>query len=119
MILRELQQAANTQKIGAAVPDVSDAEFRAVNPRGGHGRAHALLFRMFFRRLKDAFIRQVNGARKPSRSDTQVRLRLAEKWSGWVLLRLDAMLHEGFHRESAGNFTMRFAAHAIGKNKKV
>src|SRR5882762_3981812 len=119
MILRELQQAANTQEIGAAVPDVSDAEFRAVDPRGGHCRAHALLLRMLFRRFKDAFVRQVYGARKPSRSGTQVRLRLAEKWSRWVLLRVDAMLHEGFHRESAGDFTMRFATHSIGEHKKI
>jgi len=44
---------------------------------------------------------------------------LTVKWSGWIILRVGAMLHYGFHRESAGDFTMRFAAHAIGKHKKV
>src|SRR5882724_3557244 len=97
MILRELQQAANTQEIGAAVTYVSNAKFRAVDPRGGHCRAHAVLFRMVFRRLKDAFVGQMNGARKPSRSGAQVGLRLAEKWSGRVLFRVGAMLHEGLH----------------------
>src|SRR6266850_2063781 len=77
MILRELQQAANTQEIGAAVTYVSNAKFRAVDPRGGHCRAHAVLFRV------------------------------------------GAMLHEGLHCESAGDFTVRFATHAIGEHKKV
>jgi hypothetical protein len=98
---------------------VSDAYFRAVNPHGGHRRTHALLFRMFFRRFEDAPVGQVDGTRKTSRSAAQARLLLTVKWSGWILLRVYAMLHYGLYRESACDFTMRFAAHAIGEHIKV
>jgi hypothetical protein len=74
---------------------------------------------MFFRRFEDAPVGQVDGARKPSRSAAQTRLLLTVKWSGWILLCVDAMLHYGLHRESAGDFTVRFAAHAIGEHIKV
>jgi hypothetical protein len=98
---------------------MSNAYFRAVNPHGSHRRTHALLFRMFFRRFKDAPVGQVDGARKPSRFAAQARVLLTVKWSSWIHLRVGAMLDEGLHRESAGDFTMRFAAHAIRKYKKV
>src|SRR6267142_1664804 len=61
----------------------------------------------------------MNGALKTSRSGAQIGMRWAVKLSGRVGLWGGAMLHEGFHRESAGDFAVRFATHAIGEHKKV
>src|SRR5262249_20208525 len=44
---------------------------------------------------------------------------VAVDWSGCIRFRIEAMFNNGFHGERAGDFSMCFAAHSVGKDEKV
>src|SRR5579859_5433079 len=78
-----------------------------------------MLFRVRFSGLINVFVRQVHGVRQTPSLFAPARLRIAKRRGSRIRLRLHAILNDGFHRKRAGDFSVRFAAHPIGKNKEI
>src|SRR5579864_9036516 len=119
MIAGELLQAAGAEKIGAAVTDVRNAQFVVFNPSGGEGCAHAALLGIGFRGFKNFSIGEINGARKAFGTVAPACFGFSINGSCGIIFGFEAVLDNGFDSESAGNFAVCFAAHAIREDEQV
>src|SRR5438045_8851472 len=61
----------------------------------------------------------MDGRRKASCSSTPIRVNLADDPGGRIALEVQAVIHDGFNRHGAGDFTMGFAPHAVGEHEEM
>ncbi len=119
MVAGELLQRTAAQQIRAAVSHVRDAQPRALDPGRGQRRAHAVLVRVFVRRLENFLVGQVRRAGKTLGLVAPVRLLLAVQRDSRVLLPIDAVLHHRLHRQRARDFAVGFSTHAVREHEQV
>src|SRR5437870_10400622 len=119
MIPRELGQTAAAEQISAAVAYVSDAESCVIDPYRRESCAHAALLFVCFGGLENISIGQMNGRRKTFRARAPLGLYGPDNLGRRIGLEVQAMLHDCFNSHRAGNFSVSFASHAVGKHKEV
>jgi hypothetical protein len=119
VITGELLQGTGTEQISPAITDMSDAQSGTINPKGGDGGTHAVLVRVCFGGLENVLIGEVNGAEQSLGPRAPRGLGISDNGQRRIFLACHAMLYNSFYRQSAGDFAMRFPAHAIGKDEKV
>src|SRR5713226_72304 len=119
MIAGKLKQIAAAEQIRAAVADVRDAEFFAVDPHRRKSGAHAVLFGVLFGGLENISVGQMHGGRKAFCPLAQMRIYLAEDLILRSAFVVEAVFHHRFYSQFAGDFAVGFASHAVGKYKEV
>src|SRR5207302_2482301 len=119
MIPCELKQAAAAEQVGAAVTDVSNAEFRAINPHRRQSRAHAVMIRILFCGLENGPVGQMDGRSKVFCAGAPIGLYCSDDLGRRIGLGVEAVFYDGFNRHGAGDFTVGFAPHAVGKHEEI
>src|SRR5271163_2716508 len=118
VIVGELLQRAGAQDVGAAVAYVREAHAVIGNPERGERGAHASLFGVLGGGFKYFFIGEVNGAGKALGFGAPAGLCFAKDGQSGIIFAFDAVFDDGFNGQGTGDFAVRFAAHAVGKNEE-
>src|SRR6266404_1362171 len=78
-----------------------------------------MLIGIFFGGLENISIRQMDGGGKAFCETAPIGLNRADHRGRGIGLQVEAMLHDGFDSHGAGDFTVRFTPHAVGKHVEV
>src|SRR5262252_4790863 len=98
---------------------MGDAQGVSVDPHCGQRRAHSALFGMRFRRFEDVPVREIDSTDEALGLLREAGSGISVKWRSGIDISIHAMLYDSLDSESAGNFSVRFAAHAVGEDIQV
>ena len=113
----ELFEAAGAQAVGAAVADVRQAEPGAIDPRGDHGRSHAVKRGIAGGEAENRAVGATYRAQQAVRDRSEPRLRGSLERKCGIGKCLTAVFADRRYGNRAGNFAMLLAAHAVGKHE--